>query len=98
MSETGCAVCGYPDFREHYPEGGSTYEICPCCGFGSGTDGIGWDRNERNSTFRRRWIETNGASWWSAVRPPPPGWNAVEQLRTAGLIDDDDPVTEGAEN
>ena len=89
MSVTGCPVCGYPEFTELHPSVGSTYDICPCCGFGSGTDGIGRDREERNRAFRQRWIETAGGRWWSHVRPPPPGWNAVDQLRAAGFIDID---------
>jgi hypothetical protein len=97
MSETGCPVCGYPEFTEQHPHGGSTYEICSCCGFGSGVDGIGWDREDRNNTFRQRWIEIDGARWWSHVRPPPPGWNASDQLRAAGFIDND-PDEEEAES
>jgi hypothetical protein len=87
MTDTGCPVCGYPQFSEHHPDGGSTYAICPSCGFGSGVDGIGWDREERNRTFRQRWIEIDGARWWSPSRVPEPGWNALEQLRAAGLLD-----------
>jgi|LNFM01.1.fsa_nt_gb hypothetical protein len=96
MSETGCPVCGYPEFMEIHPSGGSTYDICPCCGFGSGTDGIGRDREERNREFRQRWIETEGARWWSVARLPPAEWNAFDQLRAAGLIDNE-PNEEEAE-
>jgi uncharacterized Zn finger protein (UPF0148 family) len=88
MSETGCPVCGYPKFIELHAEGSATYDICPCCGFESGVDGIGRDRNERNSTFRQRWIES-GARWWSTAREPEPGWNALDQLRAAGLTETD---------
>jgi hypothetical protein len=87
MSERGCPVCGYPKFVELHPGGGSTYDLCPCCGFESGVDGVGWDRDERNSTFRHRWL-ANGARWWSSARSPDPGWNADEQLRAAGLTRD----------
>ena len=89
MSVPGCPVCGYPSFEEFYPEGGSTYDICPSCGFESGVDGIGWDRETRNTTFRKRWIES-GARWWSTARSPEPGWNALDQLRTAGLLEEED--------
>jgi hypothetical protein len=41
MSETGCPVCGYPKFSELHPDGASTYDLCPCCNFESGVDGIG---------------------------------------------------------
>lgn len=85
MTET-CPICGYPGYQEFYPEGGTTYDICPSCGFESGVDGISWDREERNSTFRRRWIE-GGAQWWSPATPPEPGWDGIEQLRRAGLLD-----------
>ena len=87
MSEIGCPVCGYPRFIERHPDGGSTYDICPCCSFESGVDGIAWDREERNRTFRQRWLAAGGL-WWSTVRPPEPGWNTVDQLRAAGLIDE----------
>lgn len=91
MSEAGCPVCGYPNFIELNFDGGCTYDLCPCCGFESGVDGIGRDREERNREFRRRWLALGGL-WWSS-RPAEPGWNAVDQLRAAGLIDgvsDDD--------
>lgn len=94
MSDSGCPVCGYPKFIELHPDGGSTYDLCPCCGFESGVDGIGWNREERNSTFRQRWLAAGGR-WWSTARPPEPSWNAVDQLRAAGLIEgtsDDDNV------
>ena len=99
MPDQGCPVCGYPDFAELHPCGGSTYDICPSCGFGSGVDGIGWDRETRNDTFRKRWID-GGAGWWSTARPPPPAWNAIEQLRAAGFIEDSagDGEQEGEEN
>jgi hypothetical protein len=94
MSETGCPVCGYPEFIELHPDGSSTYDLCPCCGFESGVDGIGRDREERNITFRQRWLAA-GALWWSSARQPAPDWNADDQLRAAGLIeelpDDDHP-------
>ncbi len=92
MSETGCPVCGYPAFSEFYPESGSTYEICSCCGFQSGVDGVGRDRTERNAEFRDRWLQS-GALWWSTTRASPPGWSALDQLRAAGMLDqrsDDD--------
>lgn len=87
MSETGCPVCGYQNFVELHPEGGATYDLCPCCGFESGVDGIGRSREERNSAFRQRWL-ADGALWWSSARPPEPGWNALDQLRGAGLTED----------
>jgi hypothetical protein len=89
-SDKGCPVCGYPNFREFHPEGGSTYDICPSCAFESGVDGIGRDRDERNRAFRQRWLD-GGARWWSSARSPEVGWNALEQLRAAGLLDDEPP-------
>lgn len=96
MSETGCPVCGYPHFREHDASGAATYDLCPSCSFEAGVDGIGWDRETRNATFRRRWLEDRGGAWWSTARTPPPGWNATDQLRAAGLLDTnvDDPGDE----
>ena len=88
MPQKGCPVCGYPEFTELRPDGGSTYDLCPCCSFESGVDGIGWDREERNTTFRRRWLE-GGGLWWSTARAPGAGWNVSDQLRTAGLAESD---------
>ena len=90
---SGCPVCGYPGFDEFHPEGGSTYDICPSCGFESGVDGIGWDREERNRVFRQRWLDL-GARWWSSARAPEAGWDAFDQLRAAGLLDRDRPETD----
>jgi len=94
MSETGCPVCGYPEFTELHTDVSSTYDLCPCCGFESGVDGIGRDREERNTAFRQRWL-AGGALWWSSARQPTADWNAYDQLRAAGLIeglpDDDHP-------
>lgn len=89
MSETGCPVCGYPNFVELNADGESTYDLCPCCGFESGVDGIGRDRQERNNDLRQRWL-AGGALWWSSARPAEPGWNAGDQLRAAGLSAEDD--------
>lgn len=92
MPPSGCPVCGYPSYREFEAAGAVSYDICPCCSFQSGVDGIAWDRTERNETFRQRWIEA-GAHWWSKTTPQPPGWSAEAQLRAAAFAEapDEDP-------
>lgn len=92
MLTSGCPVCGYPAYREHESDGAVTYDICPCCSFQSGVDGVAWDRNERNRTFRRRWVEA-GSRWWSTAATPPEGWSADARMRAAGLTE----VGEGEE-
>jgi rubredoxin len=84
-----CPVCGYPELEEspYYPSDQpgvllGSHEICPSCGyeFGYADDDLGISHEE----WRKKWIST-GMRWRSSVRPPPPGWDPVKQLREAGL-------------
>jgi len=68
-----------------------SYEVCPCCEFEFGNDdnpgtaiGVSFEQ------YRAEWL-SNGANWWSKKPGPPPGWDALAQLRTAGLSDTPSP-------
>ncbi|HEU5088394.1 MAG TPA: hypothetical protein VFT99_13150 [Roseiflexaceae bacterium] len=69
-----CPVCGYGGLRES-PHA-HTFEICPCCGIEFGYD----DATSSHAELRAEWIAA-GAHWWSEYTPPPPNWNAADQLR-----------------
>ena len=82
--EFGCPVCGYlgllePAWRDDEP----SEEICPCCGTQFGyDDATGRDprvRSDVHRRLRREWIAA-GSTWFSAGRPPPPGWEPAGQL------------------
>jgi len=70
-----CPVCGYA--MEDIP---ADYNICPCCGTEFGYNDAGISHAE----LREEWVK-RGALWWSPVDPPPPGWNAAEQLKKLEL-------------
>ena len=76
-----CPVCGYPCLDEE-PEsvegGGSSYEICPSCGFQFGvTDDA---RGETYSSWRAKWV-AKGMPWDSeGIYPRPERWNPAAQL------------------
>lgn len=84
-----CPVCGYGGLsRPAYNEGGSaSFEICPCCGVQFGYQDCGFP----HAALRRIWLSA-GATWQSEVTRPPVKWDALEQLRLAGLASD--PVDE----
>jgi hypothetical protein len=84
VSNNTCPVCGYPDlFEPAYDEHGySSFEICPCCGIEFGYH----DHTLTHRELRRRWIEA-GMRCWSTSRLPPEGWNPIEQLRSAGMLE-----------
>ena len=77
-----CPVCGYDGLETApYSEtGGVSYEICPSCGVEFGVD----DYEQSHVFLRQKWLES-GAQWWSSYYSPPPGWDAYEQLKGAGL-------------
>jgi hypothetical protein len=77
-----CPVCGYNDLLEpsHDDTWAGSFEICPCCGTQFGYD----DATRAHDDLRKVWL-ASGAPWWSEERQPPFGWNALEQLRKAGL-------------
>lgn len=76
-----CPACGYDDLIDppYTDEGGSSYEICPSCGFEYGftddNDGYTFE------TWRQKWIAA-GHTWYSRspMRPAPPDWDPLKQL------------------
>ncbi|MBN8944145.1 MAG: hypothetical protein J0H01_31845 [Rhizobiales bacterium] len=82
--DSGCPICGFQEYVELFAEGSPTYDICPSCGFESGVDCRGWATEKRDAFLRQRWLD-DGARWWNTARPPPHGWNGIEQLHSAGL-------------
>jgi hypothetical protein len=71
-----CPVCGYNGLRRPPKD----YLICPSCGteFDYHDSGAGY------AELRSGWL-ASGAKWHSRVIPPPPDWDAEEQLLRAGL-------------
>src|SRR4051794_27143766 len=80
-----CPVCGYARLPHpaHDESGAASFQICPCCGVQFGYQ----DANFPHAALRRIWL-AGGATWYSSVTPPPDNWNALEQLRIAGLASD----------
>lgn len=80
MNNFYCPVCGFPNLAEEPRdlENGSSYEICPSCGFEFGytdeSEGIS------DETWRREWL-AGGAMWFSASRKgeQPENWNGHAQ-------------------
>lgn len=77
-----CPVCGYDDLVNpaYTEEGGSSYEICYCCGFEYGytddNDGYTYE------AWRQKWID-DGMRWdWGrSDEARPDGWDPIEQLK-----------------
>lgn len=73
-----CPVCGYDVLKEapYDRQGTPSYEICPCCGFEFGFDGV----NDQIvfTDFRQRWIK-NGARWFMPELKPR-NWDLRKQL------------------
>ena len=80
-----CPVCSYNRLRYPPEEGGV---ICPSCGtqFGYTDAGVSHDQ------LFAEWLE-GGALWQSKVVPPPPGWNAFQQLANRGRVAESRPIT-----
>ena len=77
-----CPVCGYNGLEEPaYTDGVASFVICPSCGTEFGYD----DATTSHAVLRQKWIEY-GMRWWLEQFSPPHGWNPVEQLKRAGLI------------
>ena len=77
-----CAVCGWPWLKEpqRYDTGGTSEEICDCCGFQSGYSDQALCIPVEE--WRRRWVEGGMRFKWSDDTLPPPGWDPVAQLAT----------------
>jgi hypothetical protein len=77
-----CPVCGYHELQSP-PE---NFTICPSCYTEFGYD----DATLSHEELRREWIQ-NGMRWEASnILPPPPLWNAIEQLRRVGFMDYDE--------
>jgi hypothetical protein len=57
------------------------FAICPSCGTEFGYD----DAKRSPVDLRHSWM-LDGAPWFSVATPPPPGWNAWQQLAQAGHL------------
>lgn len=82
MSRFTCPVCGFPDLDEpaHDSTGAASFDICPCCFIQFGYEDAGTSHAE----LRADWIAAGKP--WRGASPKPPGWDADEQLRRAGLV------------
>ena len=78
-----CTVCGYADLDEPPVDehGSASFSICPCCGTEFGYD----DASRSHEELRQLWVAT-GAPWFSKATLPPAGWDATNQLKTAGFL------------
>jgi hypothetical protein len=77
-----CPVCGFAELSES-PHDIVATELCAAA-----RGQISKEAHPRLSTtshaeLRKRWLAA-GAPWFNQVKAPP-NWNAVEQLKTAGL-------------
>jgi len=77
-----CPVCGFAQLAEPaYDNAGcASFELCPSCGTEFGYD----DVTKSHAELRALWLAA-GTPWSSRATAPPPNWDAMEQLRAAGL-------------
>ena len=79
-----CPICGYHLYFIPWRGASASYGNCPCCGneFGYDDDAAFDDPvpslTEAHRLLRDRWI-ADGMPW-TDDRPPPPGWDPVQQL------------------
>lgn len=75
-----CPVCGYSGAAA-YGRDFESWDICQCCGveFGYG------DAGRSHSLLTQSWKD-RGCPWYSKRLTPAEGWDAMEQLKAAGLI------------
>lgn len=71
-----CPVC----FFAALPWPPEDHNICICCGTEFDLDDFDFTHDE----LRAKWVESG--QWFSEDLPPPPGWNAVDQLRQSGYL------------
>ena len=71
-----CPVCGYREM----PDPPEDYNICPSCGteFEYADAGVTYEQ------VRAKWLR-HGAPWFSSYVLPPPNWNPIQQLLSAGF-------------
>ena len=77
-----CPVCGFAKLAEpaYDKVGCASFEICPSCGTEFGYH----DATKSHADLRKLWLAA-GVPWSSQVIASPPNWDAMEQLRAAGL-------------
>lgn len=75
MNTNKCPVCG---FLMEYPADDDN--ICPSCGTHFGYH----DYVMTHEELRVNWLKA-GAPWFDP-QPAPPRWDAIQQLKSAGLI------------
>lgn len=88
-----CLACGFKGEEEpfyiyidetHF--GQNEGAICPSCGYQPGVTDI--DKGYSFKAWRHKWVEA-GAQWGTIFVIPSKDWNAKDQLRTIGVILDD---------
>src|SRR2546430_2324621 len=72
-----CPVCGYDRLWRPAED----FLICPSCGTEFGYH----DAQSNHTELRNQWLR-RGAIWSSPVIPPPPNWDAYNQLVKANLL------------
>lgn len=79
-----CLVCGFAGLTSapYDASGCASFDICPSCGTEFGYD----DASKSHRELRQLWLAA-GAPWRSSRVSIPEGWNAVDQIRAAGLGD-----------
>jgi hypothetical protein len=85
IAPKGCPICGFPDFGALDEAGCNTFEICPACGCESGYEYQDEVTDEHFVSIRRHWLYEKKGRWWSELDASPPGWNAEEQMKKAGI-------------
>ncbi len=72
-----CPVCDHKGLDEapYNKYGLGSDEICPCCGFHFGAEGVP-DRESAHSSWRRDWVN-KGCPWFSKFRRAPADWKTV---------------------
>jgi uncharacterized protein YfiM (DUF2279 family) len=82
--ENHCPVCGLTGLEAFEEDGSPTFAICICCGNEAGNE-YGISTSEaRMEELRREWLYAKKAEWWKP-REKPEGWDALAQLRGAGI-------------
>lgn len=88
-----CPVCGFVSEGEPYYKNviAGRYNpneavICPCCGYQPGVTDI--DKGYSFKDWRHKWVNS-GAQWGTIFAPASKDWNAKDQLKSIGVILDD---------
>lgn len=82
--ENHCPVCGLIGFEAFDEHDCPTYAICECCGNEAGYEYDLATTQNRMDDLRREWLYSKKAEWWRPKKKPE-GWDALSQLRNAGI-------------